>query len=233
MVVTPLHDRNRLRFIPYQGGTFALIGLNVLVFLWQQTLPEATLARVFVSGGLIPATLLGDAVLPPELAALPPWATLVTCAFLHADVWHLAGNMLFLWVFGDNVEDAVGSAKFVAFYLICAAAAALGHAALQPDSTFPLIGASGATSGLVGAYLVLYPRVSVWVLVLGKIPVALPAVAVVGAWLATQAFFVLMPMEEANVAWDAHLAGFAAGAMLIAAFKRPEVPLFGPAGPGD
>ena len=113
-------------------------------------------------------------------------ASLVTYAFLHGSWMHLGGNMLFLWVFGDNVEDALGHGRFLVFYLLCAAAAGYGHALTEPVSIAPLIGASGAVAGVIGAYLVLHPKVRVWVLAFGRLPLRLPAAWVLSAWIAFQ-----------------------------------------------
>jgi membrane associated rhomboid family serine protease len=143
---------------------------------------------------------------------------------------HLIGNMLFLYIFGDNVEDAMGPISFVIFYLVCGVAAGLAHALMHPDSMAPLIGASGATAGIIGAYLMLYPRVGMWVLVLMRLPLKLPAILVIGAWLATQIFFVYADIND-GTAWWAHLGGFAAGVVLVVFFKRSSVPLFGGAPP--
>jgi membrane associated rhomboid family serine protease len=228
MPVTPLYDHNTLRFIPYQLVTFGLIGVNVLVFLWQQSLTEPALMEVYAGAGLIPAALFEGARLPDGITQLPPSLTLLTCAFLHGDWLHLAGNMLFLWVFGDNVEDAMGHVKYLAFYVIGAVAASLGHAVMQPGSEIPLIGASGATSALVGAYLVLYPRAKMWALLFMRVPIQVPAFIVLGLWAAVQVFFILSPAGGEGVAWDAHIAGALAGAALIPLFKRRGVPLLGP-----
>jgi membrane associated rhomboid family serine protease len=228
MPVTPLYDQNTLRFIPFQYVTAGLIGLNVLVFLWQSAYGEFAQMEIFLAGGMIPASLFGTAALPPDLATFPPSLTLLTCAFLHGDWMHLLGNMLFLWVFGDNVEDALGHIKYLAFYLIGAAAAAFGHAAMQPGSEVPLIGASGATSALVGAYLMLYPRAKMWALLFMRVPLLIPAMAVIGVWFVTQIVFIVSPIGGENVAFDAHIAGFLAGALLAIPMKRREVALFGP-----
>jgi hypothetical protein len=117
---------------------------------------------------------------------VPEEATYITYAFLHGDIFHLGGNMLFLWVFGDNVEDALGHLRFLLFYLLCAAAGALMHGLLGPDSQVPLIGASGAVAGVVAAYLMLHPRVKVWILAFGRIPLRIPAYIALGLWILFQ-----------------------------------------------
>jgi membrane associated rhomboid family serine protease len=228
MVFLPLKDDNPLKFIWFQFTTATLILINVIVFVWQQSLGEEGLVKVAMSAGVIPVTLLGDAKLPPEFATLPPEVTLLTYMFLHGDWWHLIGNMLFLWVFGDNIEDAMGSFKFLIFYLLCGVAAGLAHAYANLGSEIPLIGASGATSGIVGAYIMLYPRVKMWSLAFMRLPLKLPAWVVIAAWLGTQIFFVYYEIQD-GTAWWAHIGGFAAGVLLVVLFKRADQPLFGAA----
>ena len=145
--------------------------------------------------------------------------------FLHGDWWHLAGNMLFLWVFGDNVEDAMGSLRFLFFYLFCGVIAGLAHALAHPVSEGPLIGASGAIGGVVGAYLVLYPRVKMWVLAFARIPLKIPAYLMVGAWFAFHIVSVFAQVES-DTAWWAHIGGFVAGLILVFIFRRPGQRLF-------
>jgi membrane associated rhomboid family serine protease len=145
--------------------------------------------------------------------------------FLHASWLHLIGNMLFLWVFGDNVEDATGHFRFLLFYLACGAVAALAHSFVLPESELPLVGASGAVAGVIGAYLILHPRVRIWVLLLWRIPVRLSAMWVIGVWIAIQLVNALTVQGD-GVAWWAHVGGLAAGAILILFLRRPGVALF-------
>jgi membrane associated rhomboid family serine protease len=142
---------------------------------------------------------------------------------------HLLGNMLFLWVFGDNVEDAMGHVRFLAFYLACGIAAALFHAFMMPTSGDALIGASGAISGVVVAYLMLHPRVGVWVLALKFFPLRISAAWVLGAWIAFQFVMALIPRADAEIAtaWWAHIGGIIAGALLMPLVRRRGVALFG------
>jgi membrane associated rhomboid family serine protease len=226
MVFLPLKDDNPLKFIWFQFTTVTLILVNVIVFVWQDSLGEQGLVKVATAAGVIPVTLLGGANLPAELALLPPEATLLTYMFLHGDWWHLIGNMLFLWVFGDNVEDAMGSIRFLFFYLLAGVAAGLAHAYANIGSEVPLVGASGATAGIVGAYIMLYPRVKMWSLAFMRIPLKLPAWIVIGAWIATQVFFIASGIQD-GTAWWAHVGGFAAGVFLVVIFKRADQPLFG------
>ena len=226
MVFLPLKDDNPLKVISFQFSTVTLIVINILAFMWQDAYGEPRLTEIAMSAGIIPQSLLGGGKLPAELALLPPEATLITYMFLHGDWWHLAGNMLFLWVFGDNVEDAMGSLRFIVFYLLVGVAAGLAHAYANLGSPVPLIGASGAIGGVVGAYLMLYPRVRMWSLAFMRIPLKLPAYLVIGAWFATQVFFLLGGIED-GTAWWAHIGGFVAGVFLVVIFKRADQPLFG------
>lgn len=224
----PLHDQNALKSIRLQYVTLFLIFLNVTIWLitgTQQAVDSVEANSIFYSYGFVPAVVNDVAVLPTELAVLPDSASYITYAFLHGGFMHLAGNMLFLWVFGDNVEDAMGHFRFLVFYLICAAAGAWAHALILPNSEAPLIGASGAAAGVVGAYLMLHPRVKVWVLALGRIPLRLSALWVLGAWFAFQVFK-LVSDYDGEVSWAAHVGGFIVGAALIVLFKRRGIPLF-------
>ncbi|MGI9353254.1 MAG: rhomboid family intramembrane serine protease [Rhizobiaceae bacterium] len=224
----PLHDQNALKNVHLQFVTIILIALNFGFWLITAT-PQITgvleANSIYVSYGFIPAVVNDFAVLPPELAVLPEQANYVTYAFLHTGFMHLAGNMLFLWVFGDNIEDAMGHLKFVVFYVICAIAGAVAHGISLPQSHAPLIGASGATAGIVSAYLMLHPRVKVWILALGRIPLRLSAMWVLGAWILFQIFNFLLDGTN-EVSWAAHIGGALAGIALIPFFKRSDVALF-------
>jgi membrane associated rhomboid family serine protease len=145
--------------------------------------------------------------------------------FFHLDVFHLVGNMLFLWVFGDNVEDAMGHVRFLFFYLACGIFAGVFHAWMVPDSDLPLIGASGAVAGVIAAYLMLHPRVGVWVLAFKIIPLRISAGLVLGLWIAMQVVMIALA-DAGPVAWWAHIGGLIAGAVLIVFLRRPGVPLF-------
>lgn len=229
----PLHDDNPTTIKPVL--TIAVIASCVLVFLWQMSLGTEGGQRAVYSLGVIPAVLLHHADLPVDMAWVPPTATVFTSMFLHGGIMHLGGNMLYLWIFGNNVEDSMGHLRFILFYLICGIAAALGQALINPSSEVPMIGASGAISGVLGAYLLLYPRARVLTLIpLGAFSqmVRMPAVVVLGLW------FVLQLVNSAaasgrqgGVAWFAHIGGFVAGMVLIPLFKRRDVPLFHPAQP--
>lgn len=226
----PLRDDNHLRSIPFQYVTVSLIALNVIVFLLELGgLSDAAVASFAVTPReLFAASVVpGGSPAPLHEIAMPlgEEATLLTYMFFHADIFHLVGNMLFLWVFGDNVEDAMGHARFLVFYLACGVFAALFHAWMLPDSDLPLIGASGAVAGVIAAYLMLHPHVNVWVLAFKVIPLRITAGWVLGIWIATQVIMVSLP-DVGPVAWWAHIGGLIAGAVLIVFMRRPGVPLF-------
>ena len=212
----PLHDDNPLEVIPFQAVTVSLIAACVLVHAALALTGD--LATAHHAYGVIPAVLLDAAELSPELERLPAEATIVTAMFVHAGWLHLGGNMLYLWVFGDNVEDALGHLRFALFYLSCGAVAALVHVAVAPQATAPMVGASGAVAGVLGAYLVLHPRARVLVLALNRLPLRLPARWLLAAWIAWQVGAALLS-EQRAVAWWAHVAGFAAGAVLAVALR--------------
>ena len=222
----PLHDANNLKHIKLQYVTLALIGINVGIYLAVnlELVSGAYEAAVF-SFGYIPAVVNDIVELPPGRVVIPEEFSLISYAFLHGDFMHLGTNMLFLWVFGDNVEDALGHFKFLVFYLLCAVAGALAHGLLVPASTAPLIGASGAISGVIGAYLMLHPKVRIWVLAFGRIPLRLPAAIPLAFWIVYQLAAVFMAADD-GVSWAAHVGGFAAGAILVVILKRRGVPLF-------
>ncbi|MGQ7791688.1 rhomboid family intramembrane serine protease [Faunimonas sp. B44] len=224
----PLYDYNPLRHLTRPYVNYAIMAATVLSFFLFGGLDQAAFEQAAIGLGFIPAVIHDLAVLPPGAEIVPQGATYVTYAFMHANLLHLGGNLIFLWVFGDNVEDAVGHLRYLAFYLGCAAAGALVHGAVHPDSTLPLIGASGAVAGIVGAYLVLHPRVKLWVLLLGRIPLRLSAAWVLGAWAVFQVgnLFLAVPADGEQVAWWAHIGGFVAGALLILVLRRRAVPLF-------
>jgi membrane associated rhomboid family serine protease len=224
----PLYDENHLKSIPFQFVTLLLIALNVALFLVKVSGMDHTAIASFA---VIPTDLIqvkyigGPAMGPLDRFAIPEWATLVTYMFFHFDIFHLAGNMLFLWVFGDNVEDALGHFKFLLFYCLCGIAGALAHTAVSSESGTPLIGASAGVAGVIAAYLMLHPRVHVWVLVMRVLPLKITAAWALGFWIAIQIIAVLAP-QVGPVAWWAHIGGLVAGALLVIIMRRPGVPLF-------
>jgi membrane associated rhomboid family serine protease len=223
--VIPLRDDNPIGRTPVVNYT--LIGLCVAVFLWQLMLGRAGGERAVYALGVIPSVLLGHAELPAEVGAVPPVASLVTSMFLHGGFLHLAGNMLYLWIFGDNIEDAMGRGRYVFFYLLCGVVAALTQTFANPDSDMPMIGASGAISGVLGAYLMLFPRAHVLVLIpLGLVSqlIRLPAMWVLLLWFGLQLLSNALG-GDSGVAFSAHIGGFVAGALLILLFRRRSVPV--------
>lgn len=221
----PISDNNPLRHLPFQYVTASLVaGMTVIHLLVAMGAPGGVELGA-VSFGVIPAVFNGHEFLPPDFVAVPDGATLMTYQFLHGDWLHLGANMIFLWVFGDNVEDAMGHMRFLVFYLACGIGAAVLHAVMLPYSVAPLIGASGAGAGVIAAYLMLHPRVNVWILVMWRIPVRLSAMYVLGFWALTQLVMAAGGGDD-GVAWWAHIGGFATGAALVPLFRRRGVPLF-------
>ena len=225
----PLHDDNPTERPPIV--TVTLMGLCILVFLWQLSLGRAGQVAVMALG-VIPGVLFGHAQLDPQLAWVPPWTTIFTSMFLHGGWMHLIGNMLYLWIFGNNVEDAMGHGRFLLFYLVCGVAAVFAQALPNPESTIPMIGASGAISGVLGAYLLLYPHARVVVgIPLGFLlyTMVLPAGWVLGFWFLFQLVSsAAAPASGGGVAFGAHIGGFVAGMLLVPLFKRREVRLWQP-----
>ncbi len=225
----PLSDDNPSSIRPYV--TYVVLGACAVVFLVQLMLGRSGQAAI-IAFGVVPAELMSDALPYPQILQVPDVATIFTSMFMHGGIMHFLGNMLYLWIFADNVEDSMGHGRFLAFYLLCGVAAALAQAVPDPASPIPMIGASGAISGVLGAYLLLYPHARVLV----GIPfgfylhtMRLPAGVVLGLWFALQLFSELAsPPGSAGVAFRAHLGGFVAGAALIPLFKARRRRLFQP-----
>jgi membrane associated rhomboid family serine protease len=222
----PLRDDNPTRRIPYI--TVLLLALNILVFVFQVFSPSG-LEYYVLRMGAIPYEITHFTSLPiPDVPRLPPPLTLLTAMFLHGGIFHLLGNMLYLWIFGNNIEDYLGSFRFVLFYLLSGLGASLTHIIFNPNSQVPMIGASGAIAGVLGAYLILYPRANVLTLVflfffIRIIPI--PAALVLGFWFLLQIMNVGM---GGGVAWWAHIGGFLVGILLIKVFSgrgRPSRPV--------
>ena len=217
----PLYDQNPTRRFPVV--TIVLIGVNAAVFAFALLLPRAglTLDGFYSRAGLIPYELANRVDIPPS-DLVPWWTTPLTSMFMHGGWLHIIFNMLFLWIFGNNVEDLMGRARFLAFYLLCGLAAAFTQVIVDVGSTTPVIGASGAVAGVLGAYIVTWPRarvVTLFVLVFFFPVVQLPAWVLLGIWFLLQAVQGVISLGgEADVAYFAHLGGFAAGMILIWAF---------------
>jgi len=225
----PLHDDNPTHSFPIV--TIAFITSCVMIFLWQLSLGEG-INKAIYGLGAIPAVLFGFKSLPPEAVMVPDWATAITSMFLHGGWMHLLGNMLYLWIFGNNIEDAMGHRRFIVFYIVCGLAALFANALPDPHSAIPMIGASGAISGVLGAYLLLFPHARILVAIpLGIIffTTRLPAGWVLAFWFILQIINVqLTSSQQGGVAWGAHVGGFVAGLVLIPFFKRKGVRLFTP-----
>jgi membrane associated rhomboid family serine protease len=226
----PLRDDNPSQIRPIV--TYLLIGLCVLVFIWQFMLGPEGGQRAVYSLGVIPARLLGHGELDPSLVVVGPWTTVFTSMFMHGGVMHLLGNMLYLWIFGDNVEDSMGHVRFIIFYVLCGAAAVFAQALPDPTSQVPMIGASGAISGVLGGYLLLFPHARVLVAIpLGFVMhmTRLPAMWVLLLWFGLQLLSNILQGEAgAGVAFRAHIGGFIAGMALVPLFKHRNVRLWHP-----
>ncbi|HEX8619300.1 MAG TPA: rhomboid family intramembrane serine protease [Thermoanaerobaculia bacterium] len=223
----PLRDDNPRRTVPFV--TYALVALNVLAFFWQLSLGAALQTALF-DIAFIPARFW----LPGNW--VPDILTIVISMFLHGGFLHIGSNMLYLWIFGDNVEDRLGHGKYLIFYLACGFLATYAHAFFSPGSRIPAIGASGAIAGVLGAYLVLYPKARVMTLIPIFIFITireLPAIFILGIWFVLQLFSgvgslgVTDAQDMGGVAYFAHIGGFLAGMLLIApfgGFRRPRRP---------
>lgn len=227
----PLRDDNPTTITPVV--TWLLIGISSIVFLYQFSLgPQASQLFAFQYGA-VPAVIVGGQRLPDNMAVIPPAASIFTSMFLHGGWLHLIGNMWFLWIFGNNIEEAMGHLRYLAFYLICGLVASMSQILCYPDSTIPTIGASGAIAGVMGAYLMLYPRARVWTLIFLVFFIRLiylPAGVVLGFWILLQFFNGSMAVGQnvGGVAFWAHIGGFIAGVLLVGLFKKSSVRFFNP-----
>ena len=228
-MVIPIYDNDPLDRNPYAVVTWSLIAINFLVFFVQLGGSDDTNLAIIRDFALIPAAISGKLTLD---STFPPVFGAVTYMFLHAGWLHIISNMLFLWVFGDNIEDAMGSVRFLFFYLLCGAAGGIAHFVMFPGSNVPLVGASGAVAGVVAAYLMLRPCAKVTVLAFGFVPLRLGSAWVLGFWVLMQVWEVLSS-AKGDTAWWAHIGGLAAGAALTVFLRRPELPLFECMRPGD
>ena len=220
----PLYDTNHLRTIRLQYVTIALIVLNVGAYL-ATTIGGESFANAAVLGlSFIPSVVHHTAELAPQFVIIPENLSYLTYSFLHADIFHLGGNMLFLWVFGDNVEDALGHFRYLLFYVACAIGGAFFHGLVAPDSQAPLIGASGAIAGVVVAYLILFPRVKIWILAFARIPLRIPAYIPLALWILLQFTMFAMGGED-QISWACHIGGIISGAALVLLLRRRNVPL--------
>jgi membrane associated rhomboid family serine protease len=218
--VFPIGDEN-----DHSGIAFVSIGLiaiNVLAWLLELSQPSPAALQSFIEAwGVVPREYSAGQDIAPQIP-YPYWSTLLTSMFLHGGWGHLGGNMLFLWIFGDNIEHRIGHLRFILFYLICGIAAGLAHIFFNAGSMIPTVGASGAISGVLGGYLILFPRNRVYVMTWGGVA-AVPAVLMLGLWILLQFIngfgAVAQTPETGGVAYLAHIGGFAAGMILAPLFS--------------
>jgi membrane associated rhomboid family serine protease len=223
----PLRDRNPSRTVPF--ATLAIIGISTAVFLFEAMLDPRELQQFFTRFALVP----GQVTYALQYGSGGPreiFGPFFTSMFLHGGWLHLIGNMWFLWIFGDNVEDTLGTLRYVVFYLLCGLAAGAAHYLLEPSSAVPTVGASGAIAGVLGGYAVLFPKARVLTLVpLGFFLqlMELPALVVLGLWFAIQALSGIFSLgwQGGGIAWWAHVGGFLAGVILVRLFapRRPRI----------
>jgi len=209
----PLSDDIPTRNFPFI--TLLVIGANIWIYFTMYFGTSVPPDLVFNQYGLVPYNLINSPV--------TEYPAIYSSMFIHSGFWHLAGNMLYLWIFGNNVEDVLGKFKFILFYLVCGTIAALGHIATDTSSVIPMVGASGAISGVLGAYLVLFPFARVKTLIFIVIFVTIiriPAMALLGLWIGIQVLNGMVAPGGAGVAWFAHIGGFLAGMILILPFRK-------------
>src|SRR5687768_593937 len=205
--------------------TFGLIALNVVAFLVELAQPSESALQAFIQAwGVVPQEYATAQDLPPAIP-LPFWSTLLTSMFLHGGWMHLGGNMLYLWIFGDNLEKVMGALRFGLFYLACGLAASLAHIAFGAGSNVPAVGASGAISGVLGGYLLLFPHNRVRVLMRGGVA-SVPAIVVLGLWIFIQFIngigSLAATTETGGIAYMAHIGGFVAGLVLVKFMASPR-----------
>lgn len=212
----PFKDDNPVRTFPFV--TIGLIATNIIVFIWEIVSPMGGEKIAFLYGA-IPYNLITLKMAHAQMVSPP--ATVLVSMFLHGGFLHVGGNMLYLWIFGDNIEDALGHSRFLLFYLFSGVVAAYSYAVTDPRSMVPMIGASGAISGVLGAYILLFPRAKVHtILFFGFFwqIVRIPAVFVLGFWMLLQVFSGLLnsgSLQHGGVAWFAHVGGFVSGLLTI------------------
>ena len=225
MIFVPISDENSTLRKPWI--TWFLILFCTVVFIWQLSLTPEQANLLITELGMTPNLLFQQAPVLESNRITPFWLTTVSCAFLHGSVWHLFSNMLFLWIFGDNIEDALGHLRFIGFYILCGFIGTMSHVFIFPESDIPLIGASGAVAGILGGYLVLYPtsriRVVSWFIIFFKF-IKIPAWLVLGIWIVGQ-FFSLSSSSgpPQHIAYVAHIGGFISGMILIFVFRKSVI----------
>ena len=220
-MVMPLYDDNPFTAPVKPLVSWCLIALNLGVFFYEASASQLALERMIDTFSLTPAALVGDM---PARGWVPPFATLVTYQFFHADIGHILANMIFLWVFGDDVERALGRRSFLVFYLLCGMIGGLVFVAIDPHIRIELIGASGAIAGVVIAYIMLRPCAKITVL-LGVIPLRISAYWVIGMFVITQ-LWNLGSLSKSEVAYWCHFGGMLAGGVLFPLMKSSQIKLF-------
>ena len=225
MFFFPISDQNPTNKKPLI--CWIIILFCVLIFITYVFKNSYIKDSIFLSFGMIPAVLFGFSELSPPLKFIPSFLSIITSMFLHGGWMHLIGNMTYLYIFGDNIEDVMGKTKFIVFYLITGTFAALSHALLDPNSTIPMVGASGAIAGVLGAYLMLFPKANIrgffWFIFFFKI-INIRAIIVLGGWIIIQLIsFNGTEVSNGGVAYAAHIGGFISGIILIHFFKSKNL----------
>ena len=214
----PLKDDNPTSNRPVV--TYFIIGLCIIIFLIQLSSQSYKTGELFYSYGLIPSVLMGNNELPIDLYAIPGWLTIFTSMFMHGGFMHLIGNMLYMWIFADNIEDNLGPKKFLVFYILSGVGAAMTQVFMDTNSQIPMVGASGAIGGILGAYLINHPNAKVLVLIpFGFFSqlIKIKALYVLGFW------FVLQFISSGGgIAYAAHIGGFISGIILILFFNKKK-----------
>ena len=213
----PLKDDNPKSTFPFV--TIFIITANILVYIYQLTLGSKTVESFILSAGAIPYEITHFVDTAPVDLIRPP-LTLFSAMFIHGGLLHVAGNMLYLWIFGDNIEDRLGHVRFAVFYVLTGLIASIAHVITVPDSTIPMIGASGAVAGILGAYFLLYPRAHVLTLIFFFFfvdIVRIPALIFLGLWFVFQ---ILSSGAGGGIAWYAHIGGFVGGVLLVKLFEK-------------
>lgn len=221
-MLLPLNDENPSHSLHRPVVNWSIIAICTAVFvMFQSGLVFALGSAMAVAYGFIPAVFMGNNTIAPDVFHVPTLLTPVTYMFLHGHWLHLIGNMLFLWVFGDNVEAEMGRLRYLLFFIGAGVASAIAYGWFVPLSENPLIGASGSVAAVLGAYLVLYPNVRIFGLLLNVIPVRIPAFWFIGGWFVLQVGHTLFDPNQ-SVAWIAHVVGLIVGALAVVLMRLPR-----------
>jgi len=217
MFFFPISDENTTKTKPLIS--WLIISICIIIFLKYVFEENYIKEQIFINFGMVPALLFGFSDLSPSLKVIHPFLTILTSMFIHGGWMHLIGNMVYLYIFGDNIEEVLGKTKFIIFYLITGACAALSQAFLDPSSTIPMVGASGAIAGILGAYIILFPKANIkvffWFIIFFKV-INIRAIYVLGFWIIIQLIsFSGTETNNGGVAYAAHIGGFICGVILI------------------